>query len=124
MPKTKEPVDPAVDIDLEEPKAPTPERATVPTRGRRYRLFDKGDVLILSIVGENHPQFPPGTLLPIEGVPQFNTKAEANSWIGNSGDLLSGLSVMVVKAMDRHTIEVINTPTVRIHSAPKKAIDE
>lgn len=94
-----------------------------PTKGRRFRLFPKGDVLILRIVGENDKTLPAGALLPIEGAPQFQDMTSAKNWIKNdSGDLLQGMVIMVVWAKARMDISVVNKPTVQITETPRMQV--
>lgn len=96
-----------------------------PTKGRRFRVLDgdDGDVCIVNLVGEGHASFPLGTLLPIEGVPRFQSKTEAKKWVRNdSGDLLSGMQIMIFTAHEIYNINVVNKPTVQITAKPKRRV--
>lgn len=82
-----------------------------------------GDVCIVVVVGKDHKTYPPGTMLPIENVPRFQTATEAKKWVKNdSGDLLAGMQVMVFQAKELMSIQVENKPTVKITEKPKRQI--
>ena len=103
------------------PPDPTSEsKVEHPTKGRRFRLFKGGDVLVLRIVGEGDKTLPAGSLLPIEGVPQFEDMTSAKAWVKNdSGDLLQGMVIMIVWAKAKMDIAVQNKPTVVITETPR-----
>lgn len=97
------------------------ERASHPTKGRRYRVLGagEGDYCIYQIAPEGS-DFPSGCLIPIPEVPRFESTAEALKWIkSDSGDKLAGKQVMVFQAMEICTINVVNKPTVSIDKKPK-----
>ena len=96
-----------------------------PTKGRRYRVLDgdEGDVCIVQCCTEGHLTFPAGTLLPIEGVPRFETKTQAKKWVAQcAGDLMSGMQFIIFTVNEVGNAKVENTPKISINWKPKKQI--
>lgn len=96
-----------------------------PTKGRRYRVLDgdEGDVCVVQCVTEGHPSFPVGTILPIEGVPRFETKTAAKKWVAaDAGDLMAGMQFMIFTVNECGNAQVENTPKISINWKPKKQI--
>lgn len=113
------------------PKAPPPDLTTPgddaetpksqPARARRYRLLGKGegDHCIYEITPDGS-NLPVGTLVPIPNVPRFESAAEAEKWIRNeSGDLLMGKQVMILRALEILAVVVEQRPAVSITKKPK-----
>ena len=97
------------------------EKASHPTKGRRFRLLGKGegDYCIYQIAPDGS-QLPKGSLLPIPNVPRFEATAEAMRWIrSDSGDLLAGKQLMVLQAMEILSVNVVNKPVVSISKKQK-----
>lgn len=99
------------------PMTPTDEiepRRSVPARGRRMRVLGQGegDFCIFAI-SDGGDGLPLGSLIPIPGIPRFQSTTEAKRWIvSDSGDLLANRQVMVFKACD--IITVTTRPTMKI----------
>lgn len=88
-----------------------------PQRGKRYRVLGKGegDVLIMEIAPPS-TQLPKGTLTPIPGVPQFESKGEARRWVqADSKDLLANKQIMILQVHDIGSVQVEATPKVALN---------
>lgn len=97
------------------------DKASHPTKGRRYRLLGQGegDYCIYQIAPQGG-NLPVGCLIPIPDVPRFESTAEGLRWIRtDSGDLLAGKQVMVFQAMEILSINVVSKPQVSIEKKPK-----
>lgn len=97
------------------------EKASHPTKGRRFRLLGQGegDYCIYQLAPQES-QLPTGCLVPIPDIPRFESTAEALRWIrANSGDLLAGKQVMIFQAMEILSIKVVNQPVVSIKKKQK-----
>ena len=78
---------------------------------------------IVAGVGDGHKVFPPGSLIPIEGAPRFETATEALKWVRNdSGDVLHGMRVMIFQAKEILKIDVESKPMVKVTAQPKRQI--
>jgi len=98
-----------------------------PNRAKRKLVLGKGegDYCIYEVVPPDSTELPPGSLIPIPGVPRFRDTVKANAWIRKeSGDLLHGKQVMIFRAMDLLRLSVEMKPVVRIVAKPKMTLDE
>lgn len=102
---------------LAEPEAPK----KAPNRGIRKRVLGdgEGDYCIYEIAGSDS-NLPKGSLLPIPTVPRFTATFLAVKWIkSESGDLLAGKQVMIVKACEILSLQITTKPTIVISCKPK-----
>ena len=110
-------------LDTPTDEAEAPKAGSKPTAANRYQLFDDdtGDYRIYEILpmGESIPK---GTLAPIATVPGFESTYAAKKWINNSGDLLSGKQIMILKGLEICRIDVETVSKVQVKFKPKKAI--
>lgn len=93
---------------------------SVKNRGIRKRVLGEGegDYCIYEIA--EIPNLPKGSLVPIPNVPRFKDTADAMKWIRfQSGDLLAGKQVMVFRACEILTLQVVAKPQVVIATKPK-----
>ncbi len=64
-----------------------------------------------------------GTLIPIEGVPRFETKTAAKKWVAqDAGDLMGGMQFMIFTVNEVGNAQVENMPKISINWKPKKQI--
>jgi hypothetical protein len=104
---------------MSETEAPaTDAPATVPGRGKRYRLWKDGDYCIYQIAAPDSGM-PAGTLLQIPDVPHFEGCKEATKFVENSGDLFAGKQLFIMRGYEVLKVEVLNTPKVSITKKPK-----
>lgn len=99
---------------------PKPKRSH-PSKGRTYRVLGEGegDYCIYEITPQGS-QLPSGSLVPIPGTPRFESTSQAEKWIrSDSGDLMMGKQVMIFKAMEIMTIQVLNRPQIAIEKKPR-----
>lgn len=89
-------------------------------RGMRKRVLGEGegDYCIYEI--NQDPKLPKGALVPLPGVPRFNDTISAVKWIKfESKDLLTNKQVMIFKACEVLTLQVVTKPTVVLAAKPK-----
>lgn len=117
---TSQPVPPA---ELSEPVgAPRP----VPNRGTRKRVLGEGegDYCIYELVASDSG-LPKGSMIPLPTIPRFVDTVTALKWIRNeSGDLLAGKQVAVVRFCEILSIMIQAKPTVVIASKPKITVKQ
>lgn len=132
---TKQSLTPAPQAPTDDPIAPATANSSdgsnastggkkVPQRGARKRVLGEGegDYLITELVGEG-TQMPRGSMIPIPGVPQFEDTSKALAWIRNeSGDLLAGKQVAIIRVCEILSLTVQQQPKVVIQTKPKVAI--
>jgi hypothetical protein len=115
------PAGPAPETPTDDVEAPA---AVVkkPTAANRYQLFDdgQGDYRIYEI--SQSKELPKGTLLPIAEVPGFESSAAARKFINNSGDLLEGKQLMILKGLEICAVDVQTVKKVDVKFKPKRAI--
>lgn len=92
----------------------------VPLSNGRHRtardVWPKGSFTVYEISRE-HPK---GALLPIEGVPKFQTQREAEAWIRDeSGDLLSGKQFLLFRAVGIGSMQIEHVPQLKVQWKPK-----
>ena len=90
------------------------------SRGVRKRVLGEGegDYCIYEVTQD--PKLPKGSLIPIPNVPRFNDTMAAIKWIKfESKDLLTNKQVMIFKACELLTLQVVNRPTVAVVAKPK-----
>lgn len=114
MTSTETPTD-----DVAPPKA----KAKKPTAANRYQLFDDGagDYRIYEIA-KQETGLPKGSLVPIAEVPGFDSSYLAKRFITNSGSLLEGKQLMVLKGLDILSVDVQTVSKVSVNFKPKKAV--
>lgn len=103
------------------PVDPVKPRRRVPQRGTRKRVLGQGegDVCVL-IISDGSGQIPQGCLIPIPGVPKFESAPEARRWIASSsGDLLANRAVIIFRACDLINVVVQTKSVVEIHCKDK-----
>ena len=108
--------------DLAEPVAPK----KVPNRGIRKRVLGEGegDYCIYEIAQQG-TDMPAGSLIPIPTIPRFIDTARALKWVRNeSGDVLAGKQVMILRACEIISLQITNKPTVVISSKPKITVKQ
>lgn len=96
---------------------PVQEKPSIPTRGRKYRISPTGDVYVMRAVGQNDPNgMPAGALVPVPNISNFETRTEALAWVTNSGDILSGMKIAIIRVHDIADIvtETITVPKVNM----------
>ncbi|MEE8372654.1 MAG: hypothetical protein V3R87_02815 [Dehalococcoidia bacterium] len=117
---TPTPVEPTNFATPGDDTQPKPKRSH-PSKGRTYRVLGEGegDYCIYEITPQGS-QLPLGCLVPIPETPRFESTSQAEKWIrGESMDLLMGKQVMIFKAMEIMTIEVLNRPQISITKKPR-----
>lgn len=94
-----------------------------PTAANRYKLFDDeyGDYRIYEIVGADQG-LPKGALVPIPEVPGFDDTAAAKKFVKNSGDLLNGKQLLILKGLEICSVQVRTETTVQPQWKPKKPV--
>ena len=114
MTSTETPTD-----EVTPPKAPRKK----PTAANRYQLFDDGagDYRIYEIAKADSG-IPKGALLPIAEVPGFASTYLARKFITNSGNLLEGKQMMILKGLEICSVDVQTVANVQVKFKPKKAI--
>lgn len=114
---TKAPETPTDEVDP--PKA----KRAKPTAANRYQLFDDGDGdYRVYEIGQAANNVPKGSLLPIAGIPGFDSTYSARKFINNSGDLLEGKQMMILKGLEICSVDVQTVSKVSVKFKPKKAI--
>ena len=100
-----------------------PKAKSKPTAANRYQLFNdgEGDYRIYELA-HSDSGLPPGSLLPIAGIPGFESTYQAKKFANNSGDLLQGKQIMILKGLEICTIDVQTVSKVTVRFKPKKAI--
>lgn len=78
-----------------------------PSSANRYKLFDddEGDYRIYEVAGVD-TGLPRGSLLPIAEVPGFEDTNAAKKFVNNSGDLLNGKQIIILKGIEMCSIQV------------------
>ena len=114
------------DEPLEVATAPSEgkKKRKVPQRGARKRVLGEGegDYLIYELIGEGS-EMPKGSMIPIPGVPQFESTVKAIAWIKNeSGDKLAGKQVMIFRVCEILSLIVQQQPKVVIQAKPKVTV--
>lgn len=110
---------PAVSTDA----GKTSSKKKLPSRGNRYRLFDDGDGdYRIYQIAPGTSDFPTGTLLPIPGVPGFDSVKEADAYIDKSEDTFQRMQIMILKGCDIIALSVETTTKVRKNRKPKNLI--
>jgi hypothetical protein len=103
------------------PKAPRKK----PTAANRYQLFDDGDgdyrIYEIAKVDPNSG-IPKGSLIPIAEIPGFESTYLARKFINNSGNLLEGKQMMILKGLEICSVDVQTVTKVGVKFKPKKAI--
>lgn len=97
----------------------------VPKRGLRKRVLGagEGDYRIYEIA-DKESGMPQGALLPTVA-PPFQHTAMAMKWIRNeSGDLLAGKQVMILKATEVLNLRVATRSVVAIECKPKVVVND
>lgn len=92
-----------------------------PNRAKRKRVLGdgEGDYCVMEVAGANS-DFPRGSLVPIPEVPRFEDTVQAMKWVKTqSGDLLAGKQVAVIRFMELLTIGVEMKPIITIKAKPK-----
>ncbi len=95
--------------------------ASVPKRGKRYKLWQDGDYFISQIAPPGGT-FPAGSLLPIPDVPHFEGTKEAMKFVENSGDLFAGKQLFVGRGYEILKVEVEQRPKLTITKKPKTQV--
>lgn len=105
--------------------SPTPPKAKgkKPTAANRYQLFDdgEGDYRIYEIASADKG-LPKGSMLPIPGIPGFESSAAARKFINNSGNKLEGKQLMILKGLEICSVAVQTITKVGVNFKPKKAV--
>ena len=92
-----------------------------PNRAKRKRVLGdgEGDYCVMEVAGASS-DVPRGSLVPIPEVPRFEDTVQAMNWIKKeSGDLLAGKQVAVVRFMELLTLAVEMRPIITIKAKPK-----
>lgn len=112
-----------------EADAPAPKRrkrkkgGSVTKRSNRYRLFDDGDgdYRIFEIAPADLG-LPKGALLPIPEIGGFNSTAHAKKFATNSGDMLNGKQILILKGLEICSLTVQTVTKVLPKWKPRKAV--
>lgn len=108
--------------DVEGAAVPEKKKRKVPGRKRRYSFYEDGKDHVLLTVARNPDgsPVPNGALSPVAGVPRFESAKAALDWIeSESGDKLTGLTVLVAKMEHNVAVVVENKPTVTMQAKQK-----
>ncbi len=89
-----------------------------PAKGRRWRIWADGDYCVYEAAAPSSG-LPAGALVPIPDVPHFASKREADTWIDNSGDLLGGKGLYILRVHDILKVDVEPKPVLTIHRKEK-----
>lgn len=110
-----------VESSRESRAAPAPK--SKPTAGNRYRLFDDddGDYRIYEILPASD-HVPKGTLAPIAEVPGFRSTADAKKFVNNSGDLLNGKQLLILRGLEICSVQVQTVTRVQPRWKPKTPV--
>lgn len=101
--------------------SPAKPRRKRPVGGNRYRLNAKGDYTVYQIAPPDSGM-PPGTLLPIPGVPKFPTSEKTQAWVEKSGDKLSGMQIAILKFVHIGAIAVETIKQVSVQWKPRTPV--
>lgn len=104
---------------------PTPPKAKPkkPSAANRYKLFDDGDGdYRIYEIARSDSGVPKGSLIPIANVPGFPDTNRAKKFIANSGDLLEGKQMMILKGLEICSVDVQTVSHVAVKFKPKKAV--
>lgn len=112
-----------LETPTDDPSPPKARRKRKPTAANRYQLFDdeQGDYRIFEIAHADSGA-PKGSLMPIAGVPGFESTYQARKFINNSGNKLEGKQLMILKGLEICSVTVQTVSKVGIKFKPKKAI--
>lgn len=100
-------------------------RPSYPKRGRRKRILDKDGDYVIMAVAPSGKAIPGGSFIPIPETPRFASTAKARNWIlKESGDLLGGKQVVVVRVMRIMKIDLVTKPGVQITEKPPAYVVE
>lgn len=105
----------------DDPAPPRPRRRK-PTAGNRYELFDDGEGNFRIYELSKADGVPKGTLIPIPGVPGFENQRHCIRFINNSGDLLRGKQLMVLRGLEICSVDVKTVSRVSVNYKPKRPI--
>lgn len=115
-PKAKEPKTP-------DPKEPSPKKDKAPKRGRRFRMFEDGDYIVMQLAPAEG-DLPAGSLVPIPDVPNFENCAKALSWLRENGHVVQGIQVMVLKAHRILNVQTTKKVQVELIERPRAVLSE
>lgn len=99
--------------------------ARAPERGKRYRLFPRGDVFLVEM-GERGMDLLYHTTQNDEGETvetdtlQFFNSAEAVAWLRNNGHRLVGRKIAVVTINRLFDPETVTQPRIMLNERPRK----
>lgn len=112
----------STETPTDEVAPPTAKRAK-PTAANRYQLFDDGDGdYRIYEIAKADSGLPKGSLIPIAGVPGFPGTYMARKYINQSGNLLEGKQMMILKGLEICSVDVQTVTNVAVKFKPKKAI--
>ena len=112
----------STETPTDEVAPPTAKRAK-PTAANRYQLFDDGDGdYRIYEIAKQDTKLPKGALLPIAGIPGFESTYAARKFINNSGNLFEGKQMMILKGLEICSVDVQTVTKVGVKFKPKKAI--
>ncbi len=112
----------STETPTDDPTPPKAKRAK-PTAANRYQLFDDGDGdYRIYEIARKESGVPKGALLPIAGIPGFESTYLARKFITNSGDKLSGKQLMILKGLEICSVDVQTVKKVGVKFKPKKAV--
>jgi hypothetical protein len=111
------------------PETPTDEvtppkaKRKKPTAANRYQLFDDGDGdYRIYEIAKQDSGLPKGSLIPIAGIPGFESTYLARKFINNSGNKLEGKQMMILKGLEICSVDVQTVTKVGVNFKPKKAV--
>ena len=112
----------STETPTDEASPPKAKRAK-PTAANRYQLFDDGDgdYRIYEIAPQD-AGLPKGSLIPIAEIPGFESTYLARKFINNSGNILQGKQMMILKGLEICSVDVQTVTKVGVKFKPKKAI--
>ena len=107
--------------DIETPGDSAEPRIKVPRFGRSRILGSgEGDICIYA-VDDGSGGLPRGSLIPIAGVPRFETGSEAKRWLKtSSGDLLADKQIIIFRAID--IVHVVSRTVTQVELLSKERI--
>lgn len=96
----------------------------VPQRGTRKRLLEGGGDYCIYALTDHHENLPQGSLVPVEGVPRFDSVKRAKAWLQNqSGDLLANRQVIIFRAIELINVAVAITKRVTLIEKQKTIVN-
>lgn len=113
----------SVETPTDTPAPPKAPHKPKPTAANRYQLFDdgEGDYRIYEIATQDSG-LPKGSLIPVATVPGFESGYLAKKWINNSGNLLEGKQIMILKGLEICSVDVETIRKVGVKFKPKKPV--